>query len=254
MISNKLIEKTLKYFDTHRNEEVVVKPSLPILYFGNLDAYCKSKLKVVTVGKNPSDNEFRLDKNDPFSFVRFSEWNENSKNLISTLNSYFENKPLKWFSCFEPILNGLSASYYKNNYNHTALHTDICSPLATKPTWSNLSKETQSILYEEGLEIWKELIEEIQPDIMLVSIPRALFESVFKSSSSKLVVFNKKKNGDPRKKPYIVEVFEYKLNTEKKVKVVFGQAANTPFGIISNEQKYRIGKLCLKQFNLNDLL
>lgn len=247
MISDKLIKKTLKYFDTHKDEKVVVKPSLPILYFGNLDAYSKSKLKVVTVGKNPSDNEFRMNKNDSFSFVRFSEWDETAKNLISTLNPYFENKPLKkWFSCFEPILNGLSASYYKSNYNHTALHTDICSPLATNPTWSKLSKEIQSALYKEGLEIWKELIEELQPDIMLVSIPRSLFKSVFKSSGNELVVFNNKKNGDSRKKPYRVEAFEYHLDTKKKVKVVFGQAANKPFDTISDQQKIKIGELCLK--------
>lgn len=247
MISDKLIEKTLKYYDTHKNKNVVVKPSLPILYFGNIDAYRKSKLKVVTVGKNPSDNEFRLNKNDSFSFIRFSEWNEKSKNLITALNPYFEDKPLKqWFSCFEPILNGLSASYYNSTYNHTALHTDICSPLATNPTWSKLSKETQSALYEEGFEIWKELIEELQPDIMFVSIPRALFRIVFKSSGNELVVFNNKKNGETRKKPYLVEMFVYELSTEKKVKVVFGQAANKPFDTIFHQQKIKIGELCLK--------
>lgn len=246
MISNELIDKTLNYFAIHKNEEVVVKPSLPILYFGNLDAYANSKLKIVTVGKNPSDNEFRLKKNDSFSFERFSEW-EKSTNLKSALNPYFENKPLKqWFSCFEPILNGLSASYYKSNYNHTALHTDICSPIATNPTWSKLTEKTQKSLKFEGIEIWKKLIEELQPDIMLVSIPRSLFREVFKSNGNELVVFDVKKNGEPRKKPYIVEMFEYKLSTEKKVKVIFGQAANKPFDTISDQQKMKIGELCLK--------
>lgn len=248
MISDKLIKKTLKYFDTHKDEKVVVKPSLPILYFGNLDAFSKSKLKVVTVGKNPSDNEFRLNKNDSFSFVRFSEWDEIQRNLVEALNPYFEEQPLKqWFSCFEPILNGAKASYYQTKgYSNIALHTDICSPLATDPTWSKLSKEIQSALYKEGLEIWKELIEELQPDIMLVSIPRSLFKSVFKSSGNELVVFNNKKNGDSRKKPYKVETFEYHLKTEKKVKVVFGQAANKPFDTIFDQQKIKIGELCLK--------
>ncbi len=247
MISDKLVEKTFEHFEKFKGEEVVVTPSLPILYFGALDAYAKSELKVITVGKNPSDNEFRLKKSDPFSFVRFSNWNEHTRNLLSSLNPYFEDKPLKqWFSCFEPILNGLSASYYNSSYHNTALHTDICSPLATNPTWSKLSKETQSALYEEGFEIWKELIEELQPDIMFVSIPRALFRAVFKSSGNELVVFNNKKNGEPRKKPYLVEIFEYELSTEKKVKVVFGQAANKPFDTIFDQQKLKIGELCLK--------
>jgi hypothetical protein len=246
MISHQLIEKTLGYFESHKRERVVVSPSLPILYFGNLELYKKSALKVVTVGKNPSDNEFRLNKNEPYSFVRFPEWNEKSRNLLSALNPYFENEPLTWFSCFEPILNGLSASYYKGEFNHIALHTDICSPLATNPTWSKLPYETQLILFKDGLEIWKELIEELQPDIMLVSIPQALFQSVFDFSGKDLIVFENKKNGAPRKKPYVVKTLEFGLITGKVVKIVFGQAANIPFGLISNEQKKLIGELCHK--------
>jgi hypothetical protein len=247
MISNKLIEKTLDYFDKFKNYDVVVSPSLPILYFGDLASYNNSELKVLTVGKNPSDNEFRLKKSDAFSFVRFSNWNENTRNLIPTLNPYFEDKPLrKWFSCFEPILNGLSTSYYRNSSPNTALHTDICSPLATDPTWSKLSKETKSELVKGGFEIWEELIEELQPDLMLVSIPRALFKLVFQSKGEKLVAFTKKKNGEPRKRPYIVEVLNYKLRSEKIVKVVFGQAANKPFDTIHDQQKIKIGELCRK--------
>lgn len=90
MISDKLIKKTFEYFDEFSHDEIVVNPSLPILYFGNLEDYKKSKIKVVTVGKNPSDNEFRLNKNDDFSFVRFPKWDKNQKNLIDSLNSYFE--------------------------------------------------------------------------------------------------------------------------------------------------------------------
>jgi hypothetical protein len=247
MISSKLIEKTFNYFDKFKNYHIVASPSLPILYFGDLTSYHLSNLKVVTVGKNPSDNEFRLKKDDSFSFVRFSNWDEASRNLIPTLNSYFEDKPLKqWFSSFEPILNGLHASYYQSSYSNIALHTDICSPLATDPTWSKLPKKTQADLYEGGFEIWRELIEELQPDIILVSIPRALFESVFSSTGKELIIFTLKKDTELRKKPYIVEMHEYKLKSEKVVKVVFGQAANKPFDTIHNLQKIEIGKLCRK--------
>ena len=247
MISDNLVEKTFEYFDKYKDNKVVVTPSLPILYFGDLDAYANSELKIITVGKNPSDNEFRLTKSDSFSFVRFLNWNENTRNLIPSLNPYFKDKPLsQWFSCFEPILNGMSSSYYHKEQPNTALHTDICSPLATEPTWSRLSKKTQNDLFKEGFLIWKELIEELEPDIMLVSIPRALFKSVFKTNGKELVVFNYKKDGEPRKKPYVVKLYEYELNSTKKVKVVFGQAANKPFGTIHNKQKNKIGELCLK--------
>jgi hypothetical protein len=81
---------------------------------------------------------------------------------------------------------------------------------------------------------------------MLVSIPRVLFKSVFKSTGKELVAFTNKKDGEPRKRPYIVEVLNYKLRSEKIVKVVFGQAANKPFDTIHDQQKIKIGELCRK--------
>ena len=143
MISQNLIDKAYDYYNTYKNHESVVNPSLPILYFGNLDAYLESEIKILTVGKNPSDNEFRIKKTDPYSFCRFPNWSGDKKNLLSVLNEYFEDEPLKqWFSSLEPILNGMNCSYYKNNsLRNTAIHTDVCSPLATNPTWSKLSKD-----------------------------------------------------------------------------------------------------------------
>lgn len=244
MISEKLLSKTFQYFDDFKDRDIVVTPSLPILYFGNSSAYQKSALKILTVGKNPSNNEFRLKKGDSFSFARFPTWNENTRNLIPTLNSYFQEKPLKqWFSCFEPILNGMHASYYQGNHPNIALHTDICSPLATDPTWSRLARGTQSDLFKEGFEIWKELVEELQPDMMLVSVPRALFSAVFGNAGQELVSFTEKKDGSTRK-PYVVELHNYTLKSGKKVKVIFGQAANRPFDTIHDQQKIKIGELC----------
>ena len=99
MISQELIEKTIKYFEKYKNEKFIVNPSLPILYFGNLDAFLDSKIKIITVGKNPSDNEFKLIKTNPYSFCRFSKWDIRKRNLIESLNRYFECSPLKqWFS------------------------------------------------------------------------------------------------------------------------------------------------------------
>jgi len=77
---------------------------------------------------------------------------------------------------------------------------------------------------------------------MLVSIPRKLFETVINSKGDLLVTFYKRKDGTLRKKPYQVELFKYVLNNGKKVKVVFGQAANKPFDTIYDKQKNKIGK------------
>ena len=245
MISRKLIDKTLNYFKRYSNEEFAVNPSLPILYFGDLDAYEKSPRKVLTVGKNPSDNEFRLKKNDNYSFCRFGKWNKDNLNLIESLNPYFVDKPLKqWFSSFEPILNGASCSYYNGEYRNRALHTDICSPLATNPKWSKLSIDQKNKLYKDGLTIWKELIEELKPDIMFISVPKKLFEEVIHSTGREIISFDKKINGMQRKKDYKVYLHEHTLNSGKIVKVIFGQAANKPFDTISKKQKTQIGALC----------
>lgn len=248
MISNKLLIKTIKYFEEHIENEIIVKPSLPILYFGDLNAYKNSRKKVLTVGKNPSVNEFKENKSESYSFLRFNLWRPEEKNLIETLNNYFLHKPLKnWFSSFEPILNGLGASYYRNTkYNIRVLHTDMCSPLATNPTWSKLNKTQMKILFEKGHEIWIELIEELQPDIMIVSIPSMLFKRNISNSGVPLIEFHKKRNGNLRKEKYIVTISSIKLKTGKKVKIIYGPAAQKPFGTITDDQKRQIGEACLK--------
>jgi hypothetical protein len=246
MISKQLKTKTFSHFNRFKNEAHVVSPSLPILYFGDLRAYESSPLKIVTVGKNPSLNEFRLRATDDYSFVRFPLWNENTQNLEEALNPYFETQPLKqWFSAFEPILNGLGSSYYQGAHPNISLHTDLCSPLATSPTWSLLGSQEKKALYSEGIELWKQLISELQPDVILVSVPEHLYVSIFQPEKEELIAFQEKKNGEARKQAYRVWKSSFKLNT-KSAKVIFGQAANKPFDTISAEQKIEIGKACLR--------
>ena len=243
IISTNLINRTFEYFNKFRGKYFIVKPSLPILYFGDIDAYSGSQRKIVTVGKNPSDNEFRLSKSDKYSFCRFPEWDEERGKLIQTLNSYFEQKPLKqWFSSFEPILNGLNSSFYKNGqYNNIAIHTDICSPLATNPTWSKLAREEQEQLFKDGFALWKSLIEELQPDIILISVPYKLFKHVIQTKGTAILTFDTCKDGKPRKRNYTVFQHAWKINDTKEAIVVYGQAANKSFDTISDEQKRQIG-------------
>jgi hypothetical protein len=115
----------------------LVRPSIPILFFGDDERYAASALKVVTVGLNPSRLEFP--SADPF--LRFPAARQIDPQRpaldahLAALRAYFRERPYNaWFRpAFEPILNGLATSYYPGTAN-TALHTDICSPLATDPT------------------------------------------------------------------------------------------------------------------------
>lgn len=58
MISTALIQKFRNYYAYHSSKSYVVNPAIPIIYFGDEPAYRKSKIKVVTVYLNTSDNEF----------------------------------------------------------------------------------------------------------------------------------------------------------------------------------------------------
>lgn len=242
MLSKTIIKDALNYYKKYQDLAYVVSPSLPILYFGNLSGYYKSKIKVLTVGKNPSVNEFRDSRSKCYSYFRFPNWR--GDNLIETLNLYFETNPLsQWFSAFEPILNGMNCSFYKNrSFENSALHTDICSPLATFPTWSKLDIKSRTILFDEGHKLWIHLVEELNPDIVLVSIPFNLFKRVFDSEISEIFRIELKKDGSKRKKPYMVLKTSYLLSSQKTAKIIFGQAANKPFDTIALAQKNLIGR------------
>lgn len=241
MISQDLIKEAMKYYNEFKDKKFVVNPSLPILYFGDIKAYCKSEIKIITVGINPSDREFKKFKSDKYSFEhRFPDWK--GDNLPQVLNDYFKKCPYEWFENYELILNGTYCSYKDEKYENRAIHTDMCSPLATYPTWSGLKKERPS-LFKDGFTLWKLLLDELKPHIILVSMPCALFELFPKVVTSKreLLQFSEDRNGNPRK-PYKVYEYEYdkKLN-KTKTRVIYGRMIQKPFDAISNKQKKEIG-------------
>jgi hypothetical protein len=249
LIGITLLRSTLSYFDGLKGEGFAVKPSLPILYFGDTEAYRDSQRRIVTVGKNPSLYEFRMKNGKGCSYYRFPQWDPAKSNLREVLDSYYRTKPYsEWFRSYENVLNGFDASYFPSgSFRFRSLHTDICSPLATDPTWSNLPRNSQDMLFQGGYELWKQLIELLQPDIILVSIPRRLVETCITKDLRKVIEFREKKDGGPRTTPYGVFRGQYGLSSGKEAIVLFGQAAQKPFDLLSDEQKRQIGqKLCLQ--------
>ena len=85
IIMRNLVKDVWKEFNELKNEPMlkdknVIVDTMPILYFGNLDAYKKSKLKIVTVSLNPSDMEFKKKKSDKdYDFFRFPQAKGNSE-------------------------------------------------------------------------------------------------------------------------------------------------------------------------------
>ena len=123
------------------DQDFVVRPAIPILYFGDSHRYFSSPLRIVTVGLNPSSLEFLTDcRMRRFPAAASPSVQRDHQCHLAALDAYFRSTsdPYKsWFGSFEPILNGMDASFYDGQIS-TALHTDLCSPLATDPTWSKL--------------------------------------------------------------------------------------------------------------------
>lgn len=216
---------------------------LPIKWFGDREAYMKSPVKIITVGLNPSDKEFREKDGEPYSTrLRFPDYKKgNVVSLENALNNYFKKNPYrKWFNTgFEPLLNGMNASFYScGKFKNRAIHTDICSPWATDPTWMNLPLRDREKLFKKGFQLWKDLVKELSPDIILFSIPNEYVKRLYVSGIGELCQISTTKDGKQRKSPIII-----KKGTYEKAIAVFGKTRNVPFGSLGKEQKEELGKI-----------
>ena len=220
----------------------VIPGMIPIVWFGDYEAYSSSPTKIITVGLNPSDREFG-NPTQPCTSLRFPAYTGCVCSLIKALNGYFHINPYNdWFkSGFEPILNGLNASYYGGKTN-TALHTDICSPWATNPTWSKLPRAERETLMKEGFPLWMKLIQKLAPDIILFSIPQRHIDRLKTESNGLLTqnqplcIINTDSKGIIRKRPIVIGEGAY-----GSALAIFGKTWNVPFGALSRIQKSKLG-------------
>ncbi len=169
-----LAEEAWGAFDAAASFTSVTRHSMPILFFGDVYRYLASPLRIVTVGLNPSDQEFL--GGEPFR--RFQGLTEGTarqpRGYLNALARYFSGDPhWDWFRHFRPLLAALDASYETEGPNRqpsTVLHTDICSPLATTPTWSKVEKDRMirgevESLSSDGARLWQELMRQVRPSV-----------------------------------------------------------------------------------------
>jgi hypothetical protein len=228
----------------------LVRPSIPILFFGDSKQYFASPLRVITVGLNPSRSEFP----DDDRFARFSasrdlpprgfENVDGFNNYIGSMNDYFRVRPYSgWFRpAFEDLLRGMDASYY-DGAGSTALHTDLGSPLATDPTWSKLGSR-RGFLATDGIALWHDLVAFLEPDVIVVSVAREHLANIrFPLNGGWRVAHTVE-----RTNPYSVEAARVELPSGKHSLLVFGRAANLPFGTVSAKDKGLIGAALLETY------
>ena len=222
---------------------------IPIKWFGDRKAYGNSDVKVVTVGLNPSDKEFRERDGQPFSTeLRFPRYKaDKPRSLTSALNDYFKTNPYRWFNAFETLLNGMGASYYnKEEYHYRALHTDICSSWATDPTWTKLPKQEREKIYNNqdyGHPFWNKLIAKLKPDIIIASVARNYIVDLGIEDTEKLFCrFDLKKDGTPRKNPVTVFRYDY-----CGIPFINCSLLCSPYTGLSKESQIEIGKKIKKR-------
>lgn len=222
-----------------------VTPAVPVLFFGDVDAYLASRLRVVTVGLNPSLKEFP--PWNPFVCFPLTEdaGGKDHSRYIEALSAYFRTNPYReWFGHFEPLLNGMGASYYDDETS-TVLHTDICSPVATDPTWSRLSGTDQALLLADGCPLWHELVELLQPDVVVVSVARRHLARIrFEPLSpwERIHSFGYTADGEPRSRSYDTDGCWHVVGGEPSL-VVFCPASQTPLGSISMSHRHELGSV-----------
>ena len=240
-----LSSQAWKLWEAAQSLKCAVSPSVPILYFGDLEAFLRSKVRIVTVGLNPSLAEFPVES----PYLRFPLGKgltprlagQSPERYLECLSRYYDEEPYtRWFASYEPLLNGLDASYYRGKL-HRVLHTDLCSPIATNPTWSRLEEGEKSQLIEGGRKLWKNLIECLDPHLVIASVARWHIEDVLPPDRKMQVVFT-----IPRENPYSFE--SCLLGAQRSARLIFGKAANTPFGTVSNRDKLRFGTYLKKQY------
>ena len=166
------------------------------------------------------------------------------------MSTYFRTDPYReWFSAFEPLLDGLGASYYEGGAS-TALHTDICSPVATNPTWSRLDKADRAALEADGGPLWHMLLEELRPQIVALSVAKIHLKRIeFPPMTDWNVIraFERAAGGDIRSRPYEICARWYDVGGERSL-FVFGAAAQKPFGLLADSQKRKTGELLLEAY------
>ncbi len=239
----------------------VVPCSIPIPFFGDVAAYIMSEVRVITVGLNPSDREF------PANRPRFDipRGLSGAEGLEATLGDYFKVHPYNgWFHSFEAVLSGLSASYYPAGSRfrkapdqalNTALHLDVCSPIATDPTWSSpeLPSSTRALLTARGNVIFRRLVDLLRPDIVIASVAAhhmIPFHPAFASMSGWWEILRHDDTVGGKRLPSPLLVRGFAPDGDSPHLIVLGSAANIPFGRFSGDRKRQAGAAILAHWRM----
>lgn len=173
----------------------VVHPSIPIVFFGDLEAYWASRAKgrwrVITVGLNPSAREYPErrrfsrfpDGRGVPSLIAKGRMKIAARASLKSVSSYFNASDgskvyERWFKNYRDVLLAMGYDYSPNEAGGVALHTDYVSPLATNPGFPKLGVDQQRRLKMQAQGWWLRLLDCLRPDVVLISMRRGYFEEI----------------------------------------------------------------------------
>ncbi len=258
----RLVESAWSIYRRYQGQPFFLRDSIPVLFFGDLPRYRESRLKVVTVGLNPSREEFPrdhpfrrfsvMDKYFPFNGGSAAE--SFKRDYLQALNCYFSPATkYDWFDrSYEPVLNGMNCSYHSVGNGNRALHTDYCSPLATREDWGVLTDSQRMDLSRSGSDLWNELVRFLAPDVIIASIRKGLVDQIrrqFSSLAKPSLVTSISKRNDGSSRSHTYDVLRWDVTIDgRRGLLVYGKAAQRPFGSVSLSDRHEIGRRIVSGF------
>jgi len=175
--TQELLDDAWGHFLAKRHDAGVMERAIPVPYVGNVDAYSASETRILTTGLNFARAEFPgTDPLAKFPSARGLEGMDDARRRRAhhdALTTYFAREPSSWFDEYRAFINALDADYVPGRARHTALHVDVCSPLATDPDWGGLMKHDPALassLMEHGHEAFMEKLERFEPHVVIFGI------------------------------------------------------------------------------------
>jgi hypothetical protein len=251
---------------------------IPIPFFGSPSGYYDSRVKIPTVGLNPSNREFQKGAHEKNWSPRFNLESEikESQMLLEELKRYFCFNPYSWFNSFEDVLNGCNASYgFDSSQPNRAMHIDVCSPIATSPTWSKLGvqnssdkpqKDTSALEIEKstkmqltsfGNNLFIRMLGIFKPDIVIASVGWSHLEKIdeaffdHKSDSWEIIYSKPPKTQNAKHSSQQPCVRGKRIEVDKHdFYFVNGSMRDQPFGSFSKKEKQHASEKIKEHSNL----
>jgi hypothetical protein len=233
------------------NWDFIVRDSIPIVLFGDLDDYWDSPWRVITVGLNPSNHEFP--ERNPWQ--RFPDGKLARENILrgdietaatkcmdAVLGYFKEDRGLRvwnWFRHYGEVLEGMNYDYGPGSKG-VVLNTDYISPLASVDGFSDLKERQQQDLKDQADGWWLKLADCLDPDLVLLSFREEYFKEIkWKLGLRLLPRFHfEVRSTTTGAKPKEVRMYG-RAGTSKRF--IFGTTTRYPF-FYSKEERTRLGR------------